>query len=240
MLHLRCARYLVNSTFHPWKCWPVCDWYNRFHPQITMIFTLTWIIDCTVLHAPWLALQKLFWGDFQRRTFGRNLSWKSWKQFCIFLHKFCISACCLSKEWNFHFGFVIPNSTNTWQQTIEALQMISMRLPDTRFRVSDASDATFVLQGCWRGRNAAGRITVCFSSDSLCCVCVVVWVLFVWLKQNQKPFSGVKLSKKCITKCHNISQRVCENVTMRSGNVVIETTFFDGARLRKFLCFPHG
>ena len=24
------------------------------------------------------------------------------------------------QEWNFHFGFVIPNSTNTWQQTIEA------------------------------------------------------------------------------------------------------------------------
>lgn len=26
----------------------------------------------------------------------------------------------LMEEWNFHFGFVIPNSTNTWQQTIEA------------------------------------------------------------------------------------------------------------------------
>lgn len=24
------------------------------------------------------------------------------------------------EEWNFRFGFVIPNSTNTWQQTIEA------------------------------------------------------------------------------------------------------------------------
>mmetsp|Transcript_32517 Transcript_32517/g.97084 ORF Transcript_32517/g.97084 Transcript_32517/m.97084 type:complete len:165 (+) Transcript_32517:60-554(+) len=24
------------------------------------------------------------------------------------------------EEWRFHFGFVIPNSTNTWQQTIEA------------------------------------------------------------------------------------------------------------------------
>merc|ERR1712224_258744 len=24
------------------------------------------------------------------------------------------------EEWNFAFGFVIPNSTNTWQQTIEA------------------------------------------------------------------------------------------------------------------------
>eukprot|EP00933_Yihiella_yeosuensis_P047738 TRINITY_DN43664_c0_g1_i1.p1 TRINITY_DN43664_c0_g1~~TRINITY_DN43664_c0_g1_i1.p1 ORF type:complete len:155 (-),score=33.44 TRINITY_DN43664_c0_g1_i1:38-502(-) len=26
------------------------------------------------------------------------------------------------EEWNFHFGFVIPNSTNTWQQTIEAAE----------------------------------------------------------------------------------------------------------------------
>ena len=24
------------------------------------------------------------------------------------------------EEWNFKFGFVIPNSTNTWEQTIEA------------------------------------------------------------------------------------------------------------------------
>jgi len=24
------------------------------------------------------------------------------------------------EEWSFHFGFVIPNSTNSWQQTIEA------------------------------------------------------------------------------------------------------------------------
>eukprot|EP00927_Polykrikos_kofoidii_P051232 TRINITY_DN45018_c0_g1_i1.p1 TRINITY_DN45018_c0_g1~~TRINITY_DN45018_c0_g1_i1.p1 ORF type:complete len:169 (+),score=25.46 TRINITY_DN45018_c0_g1_i1:59-508(+) len=24
------------------------------------------------------------------------------------------------EEWNFNFGFVIPNSTNSWQQTIEA------------------------------------------------------------------------------------------------------------------------
>ena len=26
----------------------------------------------------------------------------------------------LMEEWHFQFGFVIPNSTNTWQQTIEA------------------------------------------------------------------------------------------------------------------------
>jgi len=26
------------------------------------------------------------------------------------------------EEWNFQFGFVIPNSTNTWQQTIEAAE----------------------------------------------------------------------------------------------------------------------
>ena len=26
----------------------------------------------------------------------------------------------LLEEWNFEFGFVIPNSTNTWQSLIEA------------------------------------------------------------------------------------------------------------------------
>mmetsp|Transcript_42988 Transcript_42988/g.113272 ORF Transcript_42988/g.113272 Transcript_42988/m.113272 type:complete len:159 (-) Transcript_42988:285-761(-) len=26
------------------------------------------------------------------------------------------------EEWNFSFGFVIPNSTNTWQQTIESAE----------------------------------------------------------------------------------------------------------------------
>merc|ERR1712083_558113 len=26
------------------------------------------------------------------------------------------------EEWNFQFGFVIPNSVNTWQQTIEAAE----------------------------------------------------------------------------------------------------------------------
>ena len=30
------------------------------------------------------------------------------------------------EEWNFQFGFVIPNSTNTWQQTIEAADEASM------------------------------------------------------------------------------------------------------------------
>ena len=31
----------------------------------------------------------------------------------------CISGRCL-EEWNFEFGFVIPESTNTWQSLIEA------------------------------------------------------------------------------------------------------------------------
>ena len=29
-------------------------------------------------------------------------------------------------EWNFQFGFVIPNSTNTWQQTIHAAEESKM------------------------------------------------------------------------------------------------------------------
>ena len=32
----------------------------------------------------------------------------------------------LMEEWHFHFGFVIPNSTNTWQQTIEAAEESKM------------------------------------------------------------------------------------------------------------------
>ena len=28
----------------------------------------------------------------------------------------------LIEEWRFEFGFVIPGSTNTWQQTIEAAE----------------------------------------------------------------------------------------------------------------------
>ena len=32
----------------------------------------------------------------------------------------------LMEEWFFQFGFVIPNSTNTWQQTIEAAEESKM------------------------------------------------------------------------------------------------------------------
>jgi retinal rod rhodopsin-sensitive cGMP 3',5'-cyclic phosphodiesterase subunit delta len=32
----------------------------------------------------------------------------------------------LLEEWHFQFGFVIPNSTNTWQQTIEAAEESKM------------------------------------------------------------------------------------------------------------------
>jgi len=38
----------------------------------------------------------------------------------IFFQGTCIEA------WHFHFGFVIPNSTNTWQQTIEAAEEAQM------------------------------------------------------------------------------------------------------------------
>eukprot|EP00928_Gymnodinium_smaydae_P081997 TRINITY_DN65426_c0_g1_i1.p1 TRINITY_DN65426_c0_g1~~TRINITY_DN65426_c0_g1_i1.p1 ORF type:complete len:192 (-),score=39.30 TRINITY_DN65426_c0_g1_i1:83-598(-) len=34
------------------------------------------------------------------------------------------------EEWNFSFGFVIPNSTNTWQQTIEAAEDEEMIPPE--------------------------------------------------------------------------------------------------------------
>ena len=32
----------------------------------------------------------------------------------------------LMEQWHFNFGFVIPNSTNTWQQTIEAAEESKM------------------------------------------------------------------------------------------------------------------
>ena len=38
----------------------------------------------------------------------------------IFLQGSCM------EEWRFQFGFVIPNSTNTWQQTIEAAEESQM------------------------------------------------------------------------------------------------------------------
>lgn len=52
------------------------------------------------------------------RWFLRASLWKKLVlQNCLSC-KLCIRK--LAQEWNFHFGFVIPNSTNTWQQIIEA------------------------------------------------------------------------------------------------------------------------
>ena len=34
------------------------------------------------------------------------------------------------EEWNFHFGFVMPNSTNTWEQIIDAAEPDEMLTPD--------------------------------------------------------------------------------------------------------------
>lgn len=41
---------------------------------------------------------------------------------CLLMHHWLLCAA----EWYFHFGFVIPNSTNTWQQTIEAAEESKM------------------------------------------------------------------------------------------------------------------
>ncbi|CAE7900123.1 PDE6D [Symbiodinium necroappetens] len=50
------------------------------------------------------------------------------------------------EEWNFHFGFVIPNSTNTWQQTIEAAEEEEM-LPAELLSGNVIIETTF-LDGC--------------------------------------------------------------------------------------------
>ena len=71
------------------------------------------------------------------------------------------------------------------------------------------------------------------------CVVFVSSCGFYLFETKSKTF----LRSQTVQEIHNkMSQHfsMCENVTMRSGNVVIETTFFDGARLRKFLRFPHG
>ncbi len=44
-----------------------------------------------------------------------------------------LRRCCVKLEWFFEFGFVIPGSTNTWQQTIEAADENSM-LPASMLR----------------------------------------------------------------------------------------------------------
>ena len=47
----------------------------------------------------------------------------------------------LMEEWHFQFGFVIPNSTNTWQQTIEAAEESKM-LPAAALECAPASPRT--------------------------------------------------------------------------------------------------
>eukprot|EP00443_Scrippsiella_acuminata_P040162 CAMPEP_0115304934 /NCGR_PEP_ID=MMETSP0270-20121206/71738_1 /TAXON_ID=71861 /ORGANISM="Scrippsiella trochoidea, Strain CCMP3099" /LENGTH=168 /DNA_ID=CAMNT_0002723075 /DNA_START=61 /DNA_END=567 /DNA_ORIENTATION=+ len=46
------------------------------------------------------------------------------------------------EEWNFSFGFVIPNSTNTWQQTIEAAEEEEM-IPAELLSGNTVIDTTF-------------------------------------------------------------------------------------------------
>ncbi|CAE6970964.1 PDE6D [Symbiodinium natans] len=51
------------------------------------------------------------------------------------------------EEWNFHFGFVIPNSTNTWQQTIEAAEEEEM-LPAELLSGNVIIETTFLDGDC--------------------------------------------------------------------------------------------
>merc|ERR1719229_1772362 len=47
------------------------------------------------------------------------------------------------EEWNFSFGFVIPNSTNTWQQTIEAAEEEEM-IPGELLSGNTVMETTFL------------------------------------------------------------------------------------------------
>lgn len=42
------------------------------------------------------------------------------RRFVTFGNAFSITNLVVIKEWFFEFGYVIPNSTNTWQSLIEA------------------------------------------------------------------------------------------------------------------------
>ena len=59
------------------------------------------------------------------------------------------------EEWNFDFGFVIPNSTNTWQSLIEAApesQVKSIVFLQSNFcRLYQFFSLRWCRQRCWRG-----------------------------------------------------------------------------------------
>ena len=43
----------------------------------------------------------------------------------VMLHGHCV------EEWNFSFGFMMPNSTNSWQQIIKSAGKGKMRKPES-------------------------------------------------------------------------------------------------------------
>lgn len=46
------------------------------------------------------------------------------------------------EEWNFDFGFVIPNSTNTWQSLIEAA-------PESQMMPAKVLNGNVVIETCF-------------------------------------------------------------------------------------------
>ena len=77
------------------------------------------------------------------------------------------------EEWNFQFGFVIPNSTNTWQQTIEAAEESKM-LPAHALKCVTCARAAaprlFALAASHSLRDECVRACVCCSRAQRKCV----------------------------------------------------------------------
>ena len=122
-------------------------------------------------------------------------------------------------EWFFEFGFVIPDSTNTWQSIIEAAPEEQM-MPANVLRLVSFSPTIPSLTR----KHSSFKIlimpcmTCLVASSSLCLdvtfVCVTAYVLvsaamIVW---------SVSLTKVSISLC------CCFGF---SGNVTIETSFYD-------------
>jgi len=59
------------------------------------------------------------------------------------------------EEWEFNFGFVIPNSTNTWQSTIEAADESQMMPPEI------LSGNVYIETNFYDGDLFVSRSTVC-------------------------------------------------------------------------------
>jgi hypothetical protein len=84
----------------------------------------------------------------------------------VFFQGVCI------EEWCFNFGFVIPGSTNTWQQSIEAAE---------EMYVGAVGAARRLRWFTFLGYPAVDNVVARLPGASLLCVCVCVCLLCLCL-----------------------------------------------------------